>query len=120
MSISPVEILRHILDEADFLLQQSQGLDKEKFLQDETLKRAFARSIEVIGEASKQLSTEIRDRYPQIEWRAVSGMRNRLIHSYFSIDYEIVWDVVDNKIPDLRQEVERMIEEETRHEGACG
>lgn len=74
------------------------------------------RSIEIIGEASKQLSTEIRDRYPQIEWRAVFGMRDRLIHGYFSIDYEIVWDVVDNKIPHLRQEVVRMIEEETRND----
>jgi uncharacterized protein with HEPN domain len=112
MPISPVEILRHILDEADYLLQQSQELVKEDFLLDETLKRAFARSIEIIGEASRQLSAEIRDRNPQIEWRAVSGMRDRLIHGYFSIDYEIVWDVVDNKIPNLRQEVERMIEEE--------
>jgi uncharacterized protein with HEPN domain len=80
------------------------------------LKRAFVRSIEIIGKASRQLSTEIRDRNPQIEWRAVSGMRDRLIHGYFSIDYEIVWDVVDNKIPDLRQEMERMIEEETRND----
>ena len=116
MPISPVEILRHILDEADYLLQQSQELVKEDFLLDETLKRAFARSIEIIGEASRQLSAEIRDRNPQIEWRAVSGMRDRLIHGYFSIDYEIVWDVVDNKIPDLRQEMERMIEEETRND----
>ena len=116
MSTSPVEILRHILDEADYLLQQSQGLDKEEFLLDETLKRAFVRSIEIIGEASSRLPAEIRNRNPQIEWRAVSGMRNRLIHGYFSIDYEIVWDVVDNKIPNLRQEVERMIEEETRND----
>ena len=109
MSISPVEILRHILDEADFLLKQSKELDKEKFLLDETLKRAFVRSIEIIGEASKQLSTEIRNRNPQIEWRAVSGMRDRLIHNYFGVDYELVWDVVTEHVPALDEQLERLL-----------
>jgi len=60
---------------------------------DETLKRAFARSIEVIGEASKRLPEDIKAMQPDIEWRKVSGMRDRLIHDYFGIDYTIVWDV---------------------------
>jgi uncharacterized protein with HEPN domain len=73
MSRSDVDYLRHILDEARYLTQQSAGIDLAAFVQDETLKRAFVRSIEVIGEAAKQLSEDIRQRYPEIEWRAMAG-----------------------------------------------
>lgn len=59
------------------------------------------RSIEIIGEAIKQISESTRKQYPQIEWRSIAGMRDRLIHSYFGVDYEIVWDVAANKAAQL-------------------
>ena len=101
--------LQHILIETTYLLEQAQGLDHQSFLRDETLKRAFVRSLEIIGEAVKQLPNDIKERYSHLEWRAMAGMRDRLIHGYFGVDYDIVWDVVINKIPVLQREVEHIL-----------
>jgi uncharacterized protein with HEPN domain len=112
MSRSEIEYLRHIRDEARYLEEASQEVSWEEFVDDETLKRAFVRSIEVIGEATKSLSTEIRTRHSDVEWRAMAGMRDRLIHGYFGVDYEIVWEVATEKAPELRDAVDMILEEE--------
>lgn len=90
----------------------SASLDKTEFIQNETLKRAYVRSIEVVGEAVKQLPDGLRQKYKTIEWRAVAGMRDRLIHNYFGVDYDIVWDVVVNKIPELDVAVRLILKQE--------
>lgn len=110
MSRSVREYLRHIRDEVAYLRRTTTGLTKEDFLEDETLKRAFVRSLEVIGEATKQIPDHLRQEYPEIEWRAIAGMRDRLIHSYFGIDYDIVWDVLRNHIPVLADTIDAMLE----------
>jgi len=112
MSPSAREYLQHILDETTYLMTSSTSLDKAAFVQDETLKRAYVRSIEVIGEAVKQLPNGLRQKYDAIEWRAMAGMRDRLIHSYFGVDYDIVWDVIVNKIPRLDAEIRLILKQE--------
>ena len=112
MSLSPHEYIHHILDEIDYILGQVKDLDYESFVRNPTIKRAFVRSLEIIGEASKKIPAEVRDIQTEIEWRKVSGMRDRLIHGYFGIDYDIVWDVVVNKIPELQQEIEDILRNE--------
>lgn len=102
MSLSPREYIRHILDEIDYLLIQISDTNFNSFLKDPTLKRAFVRSLEIIGEASKKLPEDVKAQQPDIEWRKVTGMRDRLIHDYFGVDYTIVWDVATTKLPDLR------------------
>jgi uncharacterized protein with HEPN domain len=102
MSFEPLEYLRHIVAEADYLAEQTASLDKDDFLRSQTLRRAFVRSLEVIGEATKKLPDEFRARYPQVEWRAMAGMRDRLIHGYFGVDHDLVWEVVTQKVPDLQ------------------
>lgn len=111
MSRSPADYLRHILDEIDVLLGQVEDLTMEKFLRDETRKRAFVRSLEVTGEATKNLPDAVRERYDEIDWREMAGMRDRLIHGYFGVDYEIVWDVVTSRLNDLRDQVQSRLDQ---------
>ena len=82
-------------------------------MRDATLKRAFVRSLEIIGEASKQIPDDFKQKYSHLEWRAMAGMRDRLIHGYFGVDYGIVWDVVKNKIPILHQAIKEVVEAES-------
>lgn len=109
MSHSARQYLQHIRDETHFLLTSAQDLTEERFLNDEVLKRAFVRSLEIIGEAVKKLPLTLREQYPQIPWRNIAGMRDRLIHDYMSIDYEIVWGIITVQIPVFEEMVKLML-----------
>ena len=110
-----INFCKHVLVEADYLLAASLSTTRETFLADETLKRAFVRSLEIIGEAVKQIPEDFRARYPQVEWRKMAGTRDKLIHDYLGVDYELVWDIVLNKIPALRKAMEEIVENESRN-----
>ncbi len=112
MSPEPLDYLRHILDETEYIIEQTKVLNKDEFVRDGTLKRAFVRSLEIIGEAAKKIPEDFRQKNQHIEWRSIAGMRDRLIHNYFGIDFDIVWDVAVNKIPILQQEIKQIIDNE--------
>ena len=115
MSPSARELLLHILDETSYLLSASDQLSQADFLSDPTLKRAFARSLEIIGEAVKSLPADLTDVQPQVDWRSIARMRDRLIHHYFGIDYEMVWGVVSSKVEELDRAVRAFLEQIERN-----
>jgi uncharacterized protein with HEPN domain len=82
----------------------------EAFMVDDTIRRAFVRSLEIIGEAAKKIPDGFRAQHPTVEWRAMPGMRDRLIHDYFGVDYQLVWDVVQNRIPELRRQIASILD----------
>ena len=113
MPKDPVEYLKHIRDESLYILSiTSKGITKEEFLNDETLKRAVTRSLEIIGEATKKIPADFKIKWDNVKWKEMAGMRDRLIHDYMGVDYSIVWDVIKNKIPELCQQVVNVIENE--------
>lgn len=100
--------LKHILDEINFLLQNTEGKSFEQFVEDDVLKRACARSFEIIGEAVKNISTEFRRKHRGIEWRNIAGLRDRLIHRYFDVNWNILWDTIKEKLPELKRQIENL------------
>lgn len=111
MSFEPRDYVRHILTETAYLLGASEDLTAEAFLADDTFQRAFVRSLEVIGEATKNLPESFRAAHPEVEWRPMARMRDRLIHGYFGVDHELVWEVVQTKIPDLHKRLLQLLAE---------
>jgi uncharacterized protein with HEPN domain len=109
MSRSTIDYLRHMLDETSYLLREVSGKSKQALLADATLQRAAVRSLEIIGEAAKNVPADFRLQHPGIPWSDMAAMRDRLIHGYFGVDYDIVWDVVHNKVPALHRQLAELL-----------
>ena len=106
----PENYLKHIKDECDYLTSVVTNCNgKEEFLGDETLKRASIRSLEIIGEAIKKIPKEFREKHNYIEWKSMAGMRDRHIHDYMGVNYNIVWDLMTNKIPYLQYQIIKIL-----------
>ena len=101
--------LRHILDEIVFLLKTTENLDFNAFLENEMYTRAFSRSFEIIGEAVKNLAPEFRKEHKEIEWKKIAGMRDKIIHQYFNVDYEILWDAIKNNLPAIKDKIQAIL-----------
>lgn len=112
MPPSEAEFLQHILQECLYLLKESHETSFEDFIKNERLKRAVCRSLEIIGEASSKINSDLKAKYPFVSWREMSDIRNKIIHNYFGVDYDIVWDTVKTNIPSLKEGIERIIERE--------
>ena len=111
MSVSNLNLLRHILDEINFILKATEGKTKEAAVSDPVLSRALIRSLEIIGEASRKIEEAFKSKYPEVEWKKMAGTRNRLIHDYFGVDYDIVYDIIENKLPKLKILITSIINE---------
>lgn len=107
MSHSVEDLLHHIFDEIEYLIKHS-DVDEIEYSGDETLQRAFTRSLEIIGEAVKKLPDDFKEKHKGVNWKEVAGMRDVLIHEYFGVDYEIIWSVVKYDIPELKKNLEQI------------
>jgi uncharacterized protein with HEPN domain len=105
----PLEYLKHIRDECEYLVNVTRGLTLDGYKNDKTLKRAVERSMEIIGEASKRVPDDFKQAHPEIGWKEMAGMRDVLIHGYLGVDDKIVWDVLNNHIPPLLKKVRDII-----------
>lgn len=101
--------LEDILEATRKIASYTAHLSKAVFLEDEKTFDAVVRNLEVIGEAVKKLPEDLRAQHPTVEWKKIAGLRDILIHEYFGLDSEIVWDIVKNKVPTLSEEVRAMV-----------
>jgi len=97
--------INDILEAIDRIKSYTKNLTIDDFSETRLYQDAIVRNLEIIGEAVKRLPKELIDKYPEIEWKKIAGLRDILIHAYFGIDIEIVWDVVQNKIPGLKDQM---------------
>lgn len=104
--------LLHIRDAIDRVLDYIAG-GKAAFFGDRKTQDAVVRNLEVIGEAVKNLSENLRSEHPQIPWKRIAGMRDKMIHEYFGIDQDLVWEVVDRELKDLKGKVQTILQAPT-------
>jgi uncharacterized protein with HEPN domain len=101
--------LEDILEATHKIVSYTAHLSKAAFLEDEKTLDTVVRNLEVIGEAVKKLPEDLRAQHPTLEWKKMAGLRDILIHEYFGLDAEIVWDIVTTKVPTLNQAVRAML-----------
>ena len=104
--------LHHIMDSACKAVSFTYGKKRNDLDTDEQLALALVRLLEVIGEASIGITERLKAKYPEIPWRVMSNTRNRLIHGYFDISYELVWETVVKELPPLIAKLEKVVTEE--------
>jgi uncharacterized protein with HEPN domain len=102
--------LEDILEAARKIRSYTDGLSYETFRESSLVVDAVTRNLEIIGEAAKQVPDSIRAQAPEIPWKRIAGLRDILIHDYFGIDFEIIWNVVTDKLTDLERAVARLLE----------
>jgi uncharacterized protein with HEPN domain len=101
-----------MLDSCGKILRFTANMSFDQFVEDERTYDAVVRNLEIIGEAAKNLPDDIRLRYRSIEWRKIAGLRDVIAHEYFGIDNDILWDIIENKIHSLQEEVRGIVEKE--------
>jgi len=112
--LGPRDFLVHILGATDKILLYTHGITREQFLADSLVQDGVIRNIEIIGEASNNLleaDPQVATRHPSIPFAQVYGMRNRVAHGYFSVSLPMIWDTVEQDVPELQEIVRRILSE---------
>lgn len=103
--------LEDILEAIGKISRYTAGVSQKAFSEDERTLDAVVRNLEIIGEAIKKVPGKIRSKYSEVEWKRIAGLRDILIHEYFGIDVDIIWDIVQNKLPVLEKQINQILSE---------
>ncbi len=101
-------LVEDLLEALQKIALYTAGMDEEEFREDPKSIDAVVRNLEILGEATRQLPEEFTARHPDIPWRQIAGLRNRIVHEYFAVDLEIVWQVIRYDLPQLEAQLQRL------------
>lgn len=110
-----IEFIGHIYNEIKFIIEAKGKLTEDEFYKDEVYKRAVTRAFEIIGEATKNLSLDFRLKYNAVPWKYLAKMRDKIIHHYMGVDYETIWNIMENDIPELEEQISIIIEKNNKN-----
>ncbi len=114
MKKEPLIFIQHILENINNIENFSEGLSENEFIGDKLRQNAIIKSIETIGEAVKNIPDSLKKKYVDVPWKEIVGTRDKMIHHYFGIDLEVVWDIVKKDIPKLKKQIEKVFREEQK------
>lgn len=102
--------LRHMLDAIDRVIEATQRVTREDFNRDWMIQDAIVHELQILGEAAGRVSRELTDQHPEIPWRKVTGLRHKIVHDYFAVDLDIVWDTATLDAPGIRPIVRALLD----------
>lgn len=104
----PLFLLEDIVTSAEKIISYTDSLTYDEFVEDSKTIDAVARNFEIIGEAANRLPEEMKDANPSIDWHKIRGLRNRIVHHYFGINYQIIWDIIQDYLPHLITQIKNI------------
>ncbi len=113
--VDDITRIKHIVEASQKALKITEGRRRSDLDQDDVLGLALVRLLEIVGEAAWGISEKLRSKYSEVPWRAMTGMRNRLIHGYFDVDLDMVWETVTAQLPPLISQLQIVLDNERKH-----
>jgi uncharacterized protein with HEPN domain len=116
MHRTALHFLEDIKESAGKIKKYTTGMSYDQFIKDVKTQDAVIRNFEIIGEATKNLPVDLKDRYPAVEWKQVAGFRDVMAHGYYRIDYEVIWGIINDQLPSFRKDIIKILKDEIQRE----